>query len=245
MANHPPPHASHAVEAKDAAHPSRLVWIVVLLGALFSLSGVVNRDSTGSSALWFLDPLLYAVLIGGMVLRSRGRLPVWRPMRPGIGAAAYVGLSWLTAMLYELSLRSGATGFGGLHPDTATSFPLAQGYYLPLAVGSYWLLRRFHYDFNTVFWTGCLASLYEAVTVGGAVVVGGGVPLLLLPVLVGYYLTTYAMFLIMPLLIIDESGLWSPGGRKISPWLVGVLGILFGLVLWVIYTVWALLLGIS
>jgi hypothetical protein len=219
------------------------VWATVLLGAAFSFLNAAAGDRTGSSALWFLDPWLYAVLLLGLLLRARGRLPVWRPASVATGAAAYVALCWLVAMIYELSLRMGDGGFGGLHPTTATSFILAQGYYLPLAAGGWWLLRRFHYDFNWVFWTGALASLYETITVGGAAVASGTVPLPLVPLLLAYYMTTYGLYLAMPLLLIDERALWRASGGSVRPSLRIAIGVGFGSLLWVVYLIWAGVVG--
>lgn len=221
------------------AGPSRLVWLVALLGAAFSLLGALSGNRDNSSVLWFLDPLLFALLLGGMALRSKARLPLWRPATAMRGMLVFVSLSWLTAGTYELALRTGETGFGGLHPDTLTSFTLALGYYIPLAIAGWRLLRRFHYDFNWVFWTGALAALYEMATIGISYLTSGATPAALVPFLLGYYLTVYAMFLALPLLIIDERALWSLAGGPISPVRRVVVGVAVGLLLWLVYLGWS------
>jgi hypothetical protein len=239
MSAEPPP-----ARPSWSTRPSWSVWLLVGFGAAFSFLGAATGSREDASALWFLDPLLYAALLVGLWLRGRGRLPVWRPGSARAGGVAFVALSWGLGMAYELSLRTGATGFGGLHPDTLTSFALAQGYYLPLAVGGWWLIRRYRYDLNWAFWTGALAALYELITVGGAVIAGGGVSPLLVPVLLGYYLATYGLFLGMPLLLIDERGLWASPGQPIRPAARVAIAVAFGLALWVVYLGWAAVLAL-
>lgn len=220
--------------------PSALVWLLALLGALFSFNGLLTGGGPESSSLWFLDPVLYALFLVGLGLRSAGRLPRLR-LSGAAGALGFIILSWATGMAYELSLQTGPEGFGGMHPDTATSFLLAQGYYVPFAAGGLWLVRRLRTDFNWLFYTGGLASLYEMLTIGGVAIAGGGVPWLLVPVLLGYYAATYGLILAMPLLLLDERPLWGMDARSPRPFARIVIGILFGLALWLVYLLWAAL----
>lgn len=220
------------------ARPSAVVWLVTLLGAFFSLFGLLSGGGPDSSVLWFLDPLLVGLFMAGLGLRAAGRWPRLR-LGGAAGALAFVGLCWATGMAYELSLRTGDIGFGGMHPDTATSFLLAQGYYLPFALGGWWLVRRLRTDFNWLFYTGALTSLYEMVTSGGPAIAGGGVPLPLVPVLLGYFAAIYGLMLTMPLLLLDERLLWATDARSPRPIVRALIGILFGLALWLVYLLWA------
>ena len=222
---------------------SRATWLVVWLGAGYSLLTALLRQPGDASRLWFLDLALMAVFVAGLVARQRR---AWWPGRPVSSrrraALLFVAGSWLTGMLYELSLRTGAAGFGGMHPDTTTSFLLAQGFYVPLAVGGWLLARRFGYSAETVFWTGALASLYELITVGVPAVLGQPSFLLLAPLLAGYYLTVYGYFLALPLLFMDERCLWASAPRPISRLQRAALGVALGLVCWAIFIGWAALL---
>ena len=216
----------------------RWLWLVVGLGLVYGALAWFMERGAGASRLWWLDPLLLVGYVAGLWWRRNSR------PRGGLRWAGlvFVALSWLTGMLYELSLRTGAAGFGGMHPDTTTSFLLAQGFYVPLAVGGWLLARRFGYSAETVFWTGALASLYELITVGVPAVLGQPSFLLLAPLLAGYYLTVYGYFLALPLLFMDERCLWASAPRPISRLQRAALGVALGLVCWAIFIGWAALL---
>ena len=220
---------------------SRALWLVVLLGAAYEALNVLLGDGDDSSALWFLAPLLMAVFLFGLWRRWRGRRPPLAPpggLRP---ALLFIGGSWLTGMLYELALRTGPTGFGGMAPDTATSFLLAQGFYVPFAAGGWWLARRTGYTFADVFWTGALSCLYEAITVGATTVAAQPALLPLAPLMAGYYLTVYGYILALPLLFMDERALWAATPRPITLRRKVVYGVALGLVCWVAFLGWAAL----
>jgi hypothetical protein len=230
---------------RAAMWPVWLMWLIILLGLGFDTLNRVLGDGSGASALWWLDPLLLAGFAAGLWLRGRypHRWPRVRlPERPA--AVFFIGGSWLTGMLYELSLRTGPTGFGGMHPETGLSFLLAQGHYIPFAVGGWWLARRYGYSLTDVFWTGALASLYELVTAGGPAMAAAGGLWPLTPLLAGYYLYVYALILTMPLLFLDERSLWRDDPRPITAWGKAWRAALFGLLYWVIFVGWAAALGL-
>jgi hypothetical protein len=194
--------------------------------------------------LWFLDPLLMAVFIGGLWRLSRrpGRLP--QSVRSGRWSAVlFVAGSWLTGMLYELSLRTGPAGFGGMHPDTATSFLWAQGYYVPFALGGWWLARRFGYSLEDVFWAGALSSLYEMLTVGAPAIAANPALLPVAPLLAGCYLTAYGLILAMPLLFLDERALWGCPPRRMTRRGRIAAGAALGLGCWAAFLGWVALVG--
>ena len=221
---------------------ARGLWLVVLLGAAFEALNALLGDGDDSSALWFLAPLLLAAFIAG--LWRRGHTPLLAPAGRLSPALLFIGGSWLTGMLYELALRTGPTGFGGMAPDTAASFLLAQGFYVPFAVGGWWLARRYGYTFTDVFWAGALSCLYEALTAGATAVAAQPALLPLAPLMAGYYLTVYGYILAMPLLFMDERRVWATAIRPISTWRKIVYGVALGLVCWVVFLGWAALLPV-
>jgi hypothetical protein len=214
------------------------MWLIILLGLSYSLLGLIGNTRAGASSLWYLDPILLGVFALGFFVRDR--LPL-RRFSACVGAFIYIAGVWLTSMLYELSLRTGETGFGGMHPETMTSFILAQGFYIPFAFGGWWLARRHAYSFRDVFWTGALSSLYEMITVGEAAVLNSPNLLVVAPLLAGYYLTVYGLLLAMPLLFNDEKTLWQAAPRIIPAWRKVIWGILLGLLCWVTFVGWAAL----
>ena len=226
---------------------SRGLWAVVLLGTAFEAISVIGGDRGDSSALWFLAPLLMGVFILGLWRYGRCGPPPAGATSSLAGrrraALLFIGGSWLTGMVYELALRTGPTGFGGMAPETGHSFLLAQGYYVPFAVGGWWLAHRYGYSFAGVFWTGALSCLYEAITAGGVAVAGQPSLLLLAPLMAGYYLTVYGYILALPLLVLDERRLWSAAPRQLSPWRKAAYGVALGLVCWAVFVGWAALVG--
>lgn len=222
-------------------HWSRGVWAVVGLGAGYVLLAVLTHRPGEGSPLWWLDPALMALFVIGLWWRGRGGR---RWVAPGRAAAVlFVAGSWLVGMLYEFSLRTGATGFGGMHPETGLSFLLAQGYYVPFAAGGWWLARRYGYSAESVFWAGALSSLYEVFTSGLPALLAQPGLLLLSPLIAGYYLTVYGYILAMPLLFLDERSLWAEAPRPTTRAGRIARGVALGLVCWVIFIAWAALIG--
>jgi hypothetical protein len=223
---------------------SRLTWLIVLLGAAFEALSILLGDGDDSSILWFLAPLLMAVFIAGLWrARRQGGAPFGHATRLP-PALLFIGGSWLAGMTYELALRTGPTGFGGMAPDTGASFLLAQGFYVPFAIGGWWLARRYGYSLQDVFWTGALGSLYEAITAGATTVVAQPALLPLAPLMAGYYLTVYGYILAMPLLFVDEQRLWAATARPRTRWRKAIYGVVLGLVCWAVFVGWAALLPV-
>lgn len=232
--------AANGLRGATPARPvSRWMAVVVLLGVGYSALAALDGGGADSSVLWFLDPLLVLGFAGGLWWRARrpDRLP--QPVRSG--ALRFIAGSWLTGMLYELALRTGPAGFGGMHPDTATSFLWAQGYYVPFALGGWWLARRYGYSLENVFWAGALSSLYETLTVGAPAVAANPALLPVAPLLAGYYLTVYGLILALPLLFLDERTLWRDPPRPIGRWGKIAAGVALGLVCWAAFLGWVAL----
>ena len=229
------------VRADNQAEPTaaarqrvpRWLWLVVGLGLAYGALGWLMERGTGASRLWWLDPLLLVGFVVGLWRRG------YRQFGGRWAGLTFIALSWLTGMLYELSLRTGATGFGGMHPDTATSFLLAQGYYFPYALGGWWLARRYGYALPQLFLTGALAALYEMAVSGAPKMLAAPDLWLLTPLVIGYFLAVYGLILTMPLLFIDPRAVWAATSRPISTWGVAWRAVGFGLLCWVAFGVWA------
>lgn len=211
------------------------VRLWALLASLFSLSSLGGPyPPPDASALWFLELVVVQGFLIGLLLRfRRGKARAMLPV--GRATALFIVLSWLTGMLYELSLSSSAGNFGGMHPDTATSFTIAQAFYIPYAVLGWWLVRRYRYTFRELFFAAGLVSVYEMSQ--NALPAFASAPLLA-PILIAYYFTVYALILCMPLLFFDERSLWSDSGVTISTARKLFYGVLLGIASFSLFVLW-------
>ena len=145
------------------------------------------------------------MILGLLINRGQGfrlRLPRrWAPV-------AFVSLSWGFGMLYEASLTVDGTGIGGVHPDTHTSYVLAQGDYIMIALAAWGLVRHFHLTFRDTFFLAGGKSLTEGLVFTGVLT---GVLMspqaYAAPLVMAYYTLAYATFVALPLLIIDPASL--------------------------------------
>jgi len=201
--------------------------------------GLLSLDrSQPRTAFWALEPLMYAALSAGVWLAARDRRPRLVASRRS-AAALYVVLSWAACMMFEMTLTEGAGGIGGMHADTRTSFTMAQGFYVPFAVFSLLLIRRYRLSMRDIYVVGGAASLYEAVPNGLSWTVFSP-QAVLLPFVLGYYVLVYGLFLALPLAVIDERLLWAeaaaPSGSRWRVWKSGLAGLAIGAVSWLIFT---------
>ena len=139
-------------------------------------------------------------------------------MKPLPAAIAFVLASWACGMAYELTLTMDGTGLGGNHPDTRSSFILAQGDYVLIALAALTMARRWHLDFRGLFWVAMGKSLTEGLIFTGVLTVALmtgqlGLAALTLP----YYTLAYASFVALPLLLIAPESLWRPAPVKTPP----------------------------
>jgi hypothetical protein len=211
------------------------LWIITAL-CFTVLTRLSNDVVEWTSPLWFIDPLLMLSLLMGRWLKERFH---WQPVKFSHRQAApvFIVLAWLVGMLYELTLSESPGNIGGFHPKTIPSFVLAQGFYLPYAVLSYFLIRKFHLSFRDVFLVGGIVCLYEALQYG----VPGTLfsPLFFLtPLVLAYYVVVYALMLTWPLLVVDETLLWH-GNKPTLPWWRKVFySLILGITCWLIAGLW-------
>ena len=182
------------------------IWIVLGLTFLF----LNSFDSSGAvSPYWFSEWILYGLMLCGLwanwKFSLRKRIPIPRRLAPGV----YVFLVWLLGMVFETSLTVTGQGVGGVHSETIPSFILAQGDYIPIAIVSYFVIRRTQASFREVFFLAGGKSLTEGLIFTGALTSVLLSPLFWLsPILLGYYTMAYSSFIALPLLFIDEELLW-------------------------------------
>lgn len=181
-------------------HPG--TWVA--LGLLLLLLG---QDSAAQSRLAGIEWPLYLALIAGLLVVARG----WQGIDFGrFAAPLFVLGSWACGMVYELSLTVDGTGLGGIHPDTRTSFVLAQGDYVMLALVMLAAVRWLRLDLHGAFFFSAGVSLTEGLVFMGVIwQVALSPAFIMTPVYVGYYFLAYATFLVVPLCLIAPRSLWS------------------------------------
>jgi len=184
------------------------IWIWMAAGILFAALNIGGTPEP-RSPYWFSEIALYGLMLAGMWanakydLRKKIRIP--RSLAP----LAYVSLVWLFGMLFEVSLTVTGEGIGGVHAETLPSFILAQGDYIPIALVSYFVIRKTQASFREVFFFAGGKSLTEGLIFTGVLTSVLLSPMFWLsPLVVAYYTIAYASFIALPLLFIDEERLW-------------------------------------
>jgi hypothetical protein len=146
-------------------------------------------------------------------------------------------IGWAVGMLVELTIAAGGDGFGGMHPDTGPSFILAQGYYIPLAVVTWAVVRRYGLDTRRAFFFAGVLAWWEVLTVGVVALIS---PFFVLaPLLISYYFSTYALCGMAGLLAVDPAGLASRTPLPISNRRLAAYGVVAGAAAWGVFMLWA------
>ncbi len=182
------------------------IWLGLGLTFLFLNS---YGNSAARSPYWFSAWILYALMFIGLWANwkfdLRKRIPIPRRLAPAI----YIFLVWLFGMVFETSLTVTGQGVGGVHDETLASFILAQGDYIPIAIVSYVVVRKWRLSFREMFFVAGGKSLTEGLIFTGVLTAILFSPqFLLAPIVLGYYALAYSSFIALPLLFIDEELLW-------------------------------------
>ena len=214
-----------------AHHTLHILGLPVLWVALGLALKLLGADTGPQSRFAGLDWVLYAGLIAGMMAQARGWAGLC--MKPMPAAMVFIALSVVCGMVYEASLTVDGTGMGGMHADTRTSFVLAVGDYLMLAVLCWYATRALHLDFRGLFFLSAGISLTEGMVFTGVIgmVLTSGQPLQL-PLYLGYYFLAYAAFLAMPLVLLNAKSLWRKSApvARFGPATLLALGFVLGMV---------------
>jgi len=213
------------------------VWVATALAFGFLLRLGAGE---GASRLWILDPLL----LGGFLV-AVGRLrrnPASAPRFGRVEAVTlFLGMSWLSGMLYETTLSTGGgSTLGGMHPETLPSFALAQGFYVPYAVSGCLLARRTDVSLRTLFFAAGSVSVFEMLSTGTVVSTVASPLFALTPLLIVYYVSVYAMIICWPVAIFGLERFRIEVPRHLSAPRAIALMLGAGAVCWLLLGVWGL-----
>ena len=222
--------------------PSRLGrWIRddrAWLAAALVMNLLLGWSGDEASAVAWLNPLLFLVVLSVRTLDARRGEWRWHLTGWG-GALAVVAIGWAVGMLVELTIAAGGDGFGGMHPETGPSFVLAQGYYIPLGVVTWAVVRRYALDTRRAFFFAGVLAWWEVLTVGVSALIS---PFFVLaPLLIAYYFSTYALCGMAGLLAVDHAGLACRSPRRISDRRLAAFGVAAGALTWGVFMLWAVL----
>jgi hypothetical protein len=221
-------------------------WPWTAFGLAFYILSTLNNDGP-RPLLQFIDTALYALMIIGLLRNHGTGFNIKLPRR--VAPVAFIALSWAFGMIYEASLTVDGKGIGGIHPDTLSSYILAQGDYIMIAVATLLVIRHFHLGFREVFFFAAGISLTEGLIFTGVL---SGILLSLnvymAPLFLAYYTLAYASYVALPLLIIAPEQLWTAQRREKTIsipllWLLGaalafVIRVIWGLG-WIPFATWA------
>lgn len=189
------------------------IWIWIAAGLLFTALSLTN-NSGPRSPYWFSEIILYALMLAGMWANAKYNLSKKIPIPRHLAPPAYVFLVWLFGMVYEVSLTVNGQGVGGIHPETLPSFILAQGDYIPIALTSYFIIRKTRASFQDMFFFAGGKSLTEGLIFTGVLTSVLISPMFWLsPLVIAYYTMAYSSFIALPLLLIDEQLLWKDSNQ--------------------------------
>jgi len=189
------------------------VWIWVGLGLVFVALNLSDAAEP-RSPFWISELVLYGLMLAGMWGNAKYdlRKRIHTPKR--LAPVAYVLLVWLFGMMFEVSLTVTGEGIGGVHAETLPSFILAQGDYIPIAIISFFVIRRTQAAFREVFFFAGGKSLTEGLIFTGVLSSALLSPMVWVsPFVLAYYTIAYSSFIALPLLFIDEELLWSEPHR--------------------------------
>lgn len=207
-------------------------WLVAALVTAL----LIGWGGEGASSLAWLNPLVFVAALGVRSRDARHGPRRWG-LRGWRAAAVVMATGWLVGMTIELTLMTGDDGFGGMHTDTVPSFILAQGYYLPAVVLTWAAVRRFGLDTRRAFFFAGTMAWWEAITLGATALLS---PFFVLaPLLIAYYVATYALCGMTGFLLVDPPSAWRRPPVSISDRRLLGYGVIAGAGSWAVFMVWA------
>jgi hypothetical protein len=178
------------------------------------------------------------LFLSGLILNKNNTFYKQFSFLQGSGIA-YIFLSWFFGMLFELTLSSGPGGIGGMHPNTAISFLVAQGFYIPFAILGLHLIRKYHFTFKELYLASIAAAMAEGIVFNHIIPMVLFSPLFfLIPLVVAYYGLVYALFLCMPLIFINPQSLYSENFKEITLKRKIIYGFVISILSFIIYAIW-------
>jgi hypothetical protein len=214
----------------------RVFILLVILGLIgYVLLFLAATGDAPRSAIWFFEPLLYAIFILGIWVRQKRGGPLLSSLSSGQVRVLFLVIGLAAALLYEstLGIVDPKGNFNHLRL-------VLIGYYTPALLIFLFLIGRYGYTLPELYFAGAAASFTESVVFGGALL-----PWLFSPAgifLAGYFCLVYGSIITVSLVFIDERLLWEESPRPIhSAWKI-TLGFLTAFVSYLIFAGWGLLL---
>jgi len=133
------PFPVHGLDRVLGVPGSKVPWIV--------LAGAIAGGIGGLLLQWWTSAVDYPIKIAGKPFFS---IPAFVPVTFEL-TILLSAFAAVFGMLFEVSLPVTGEGVGGLHPQTLPSFILAQGDYIPIALVSYFVIRKAGASYSEVF----------------------------------------------------------------------------------------------
>lgn len=215
------------------------VWFIVgLIGYLLLRLRAGKNDPI--SPLWFIEPILYIFLAYKIFFNKT--INIIPRLSPRYIPVLYIVMSFISGMLFELGISLSQGSMGGLYPKTIPSFILAQGFYWPFAIFSFFLIKRYNFKFSDLYFAALGASLTEGIVFNQVLPTMLLSPMFyLIPVIVAYYAAAYGVILGLPFVFIDEKLLWSKDVRQISMIRKFIYGFIMAFIAYAIFYGWYIL----
>ncbi len=211
------------------------IFLGLIMDVLYRFNFAQTNDH---SALNFIELLLFALFIIGIRLNKNNTFYKRFSFLQG-SRKAYIFLSWLFGMLFELTLSTSPGNIGGMHPNTAISFLVAQGFYIPFAILGLYLIRKYHYTFKELYFASIAAAMAEGIVFNHVIPALLFTPLFfLIPIVIAYYGLVYSLFLCLPLIFINPQSLYSENFKEISLKRKIIYGFAIAVISLLIYAIW-------
>lgn len=171
-------------------------WLIagLVASALFFL------NKSLPTPYWFFEPVLFALFVFGYWFNVRRIFTARLRLSPRVAAIAYIVLSSIIGLLYEISVSpmpiEQIIGGGEI------SFL----FYTPFAVLSAWAIHKYRLTFHDAYFVGGVASILEASFFGASALLSPF--FFIIPLVIVNYFLVYGMYVVFPLLFIDEKLLW-------------------------------------